>query len=256
VKRILTAVLILPPLYLYLTRLSEPWFVGLAIAAAVIGLMEFYSMTGLSKAMRAAAVPLAPLIIYISYKFAILLSQTLFAGFLWLVIVRLFLSGRPQGALRDVGLALTGLLYVPGMLSYQILLRGGGIEFIFLLYLVVWASDSLALYAGAWLGRRKLYPGMSPNKTVEGALGGLAGGVLAALLLNAIYGFMRPSEAVATGLLLSFAGQIGDLVESMFKRDAGVKDSGGIIPGHGGLLDKIDAALLGGPALYYILKVL
>lgn len=255
-KRILTAVIILPLLYIYLTRLPEPWFVALVMAAATVGLMEFYRMTGLNRAMLAASLPLAPLILYISYKSVLPLSQVLLTGFIWLVVVRLFLSVKPQGALKDVGLALTGILYIPGLFSYQIMLRDRGVEFIFLLYLVVWASDSVALYVGGWLGRRKLYPGMSPNKTVEGAIGGLAGAVLAILILNFVYGIMGPAEAVATGLLLSIAGQIGDLVESMFKRDAGIKDSGGIIPGHGGLLDKVDAALLAGPSLYFILKVL
>jgi len=88
----------------------------------------------------------------------------------------------PENALKDSGIALIGLIYIPGLLTYQIALRGAGLEYIFLLYGTVWASDSLALYTGKWLGKHKLYPQISPNKTVEGSLGSFVGGILAVLI--------------------------------------------------------------------------
>lgn len=125
-----------------------------------------------------------------------------------------------------------------------------------LLFLLVciWVSDSAAFYAGSAFGRRKLAPAVSPNKTVVGSLAGILGAVAAALIFRSFSPLdWSLSFVVLSGLLLSAAGQAGDLAESMIKRDAGVKDSGKIIPGHGGVLDRVDAMLFTVPLFYYAL---
>jgi phosphatidate cytidylyltransferase len=115
----------------------------------------------------------------------------------------------------------------------------------------------MAYYIGKGIGKRKLYREVSPNKTVAGAAGSLIGGITGALILRAlIVPQITASAALFIGATIGIISVIGDLIESMFKRDAGVKDSGIIIPGHGGILDKIDGSLFAGPVLYWVLTAL
>jgi len=121
---------------------------------------------------------------------------------------------------------------------------GGGLAWFLLALFVTWLSDTFAYLIGKTWGRRKLIPRVSPNKTVEGAIGGLAAAGITAVLCDVSFGMkIGIAPAMAIGLLLGVAGQIGDLAESMLKRMRGVKDSGTLIPGHGGMLDRIDALL-------------
>jgi phosphatidate cytidylyltransferase len=113
-------------------------------------------------------------------------------------------------------------------------------------------SDTLAFFAGRAFGRRRLAPALSPGKTVEGALGGLVGGVAGAFGIRALgLPLLPPWHALGLGLLVAAFGIVGDLDESLLKRWAGVKDSGTLFPGHGGMLDRLDALLFGAPVLYY-----
>lgn len=119
---------------------------------------------------------------------------------------------------------------------------GGGLAWFLLALLVTWLSDTFAYLTGRTWGRRKLIPRVSPNKTVEGAIGGLLAAVVTAVACDALFGMkIGPLLAIGIGIVLGAAGQIGDLAESMLKRMRGVKDSGTLIPGHGGMLDRIDA---------------
>jgi phosphatidate cytidylyltransferase len=115
----------------------------------------------------------------------------------------------------------------------------------------------VAYYIGKGIGKRKLYTAVSPHKTIEGAAGSVVGGMLGALILRTVLiPHMTVSSTVLIGMVIGIISIVGDLVESMFKRDAGVKDSGVIIPGHGGVLDKIDGVLFAGPVLYWMLKLI
>jgi phosphatidate cytidylyltransferase len=125
-----------------------------------------------------------------------------------------------------------------------------GARLVFFLLAVIWSCDSFAYYVGKNFGRRRLAPEVSPKKTVEGAFGGLAGSVLVSAVAASIFlKEFRPVEAAIVGGLASTAGQIGDLVESMIKRGAGVKDSGQFLPGHGGFYDRVDSILFAVPVL-------
>lgn len=130
-----------------------------------------------------------------------------------------------------------------------------GRSWLLLLTAVIAASDTGAYYTGSRFGRSKLCPAISPGKTWEGFYGGLAGGMAAALLVRF---FFLPGVnifwLIAIALMLTSLGVVGDLAESVMKRTFGVKDSGRILPGHGGLLDRIDSLLLSAPALYYLLS--
>lgn len=192
------------------------------------------------------------------------LSQQQFDLVLLLLTVSLLLiSLRSLFSLPDPDLKLIipqlgwlglGLLYLPLLLGHLILLRQlpDGKEWVFLTLLVVMTCDSFALFTGMNFGKRKLYPAVSPNKSVEGGIGGLVGAVVAVLLSKLIF---LPQidyiEGIVFGILLGCAGQIGDLFESLLKRACGVKDSSMMIPGHGGLLDRLDSLLFAFPLSYY-----
>ena len=126
-----------------------------------------------------------------------------------------------------------------------------GYKYIFLLFLVTWMGDTAAYYVGSSLGRKKLYPRISPNKTILGSLGGLLGSTGGAFIAK--YWFfpeLGSGDCLVLGILLGIFGQLGDLCESLLKRSTGVKDSGGLMPGHGGLLDRIDSILFTGAVVY------
>ena len=147
-----------------------------------------------------------------------------------------------------------GVIYAPVLLSSLVLLRNGekGGLWIFFLLLVVAAGDTGAYFAGTYFGKRKLAPNVSPGKTVEGLIGAL----LCIQILGGVYRiYLLPELSFMTGTMLLFvlggAGVLGDLFESALKREGSIKDSGKILPGHGGMLDRIDGLLFAGPVLYF-----
>lgn len=161
----------------------------------------------------------------------------------------------PQGnLLLGWALSVVAILYIGGLLSYGLQLRGLEQGFFWLLLglLVTFASDTGAYFVGRALGRHKMAPRLSPGKTWEGALGGLVAASAASVLLVWLLRLgPTPLVAAGLGLALSFAAQLGDLGESFMKRAAGAKEAGGLIPGHGGVLDRLDSLLFVFPVLYY-----
>jgi len=147
-----------------------------------------------------------------------------------------------------------GLLYIPVLMSYFILIRGfeAGATWIIFILVLAFSGDIAAFYTGKTFGRTKLLPAVSPNKTVEGVIGLVIGSMVASVIFRQIF---FPELPVVHILFISFwgsmIGQLGDLFESELKRGAGVKDSGGLLPGHGGILDRIDCLLFIGPVVYY-----
>jgi phosphatidate cytidylyltransferase len=126
-----------------------------------------------------------------------------------------------------------------------------GLIYLLFALLVTWANDTMAYFIGSKFGKHKLCPNISPNKSVQGSLGGLAGGMICVIVIALI--FKKPLLVMAImGFLAVVAGQLGDLIESVIKRNAGVKDSGNFLPGHGGVLDRFDSLLLVAPVVYYM----
>jgi len=159
----------------------------------------------------------------------------------------------------EFALVVSGLLYVPLLLGHLVLARSlpYGIQWIFLLMVVVMSGDTGAYYVGSSLGRHKLYPLVSPNKSIEGAAGGLAGSLLGAFIARwTFFPELPVADCLLTALIIGPLGQVGDLFESLLKRSFGVKDSGTIIPGHGGMLDRLDSILFAAPAVYYYARYL
>lgn len=186
-----------------------------------------------------------------------LLTAWVVGMFLLLALLFLFRFQSLEKLHFQFGWLLFGFFYLPMLLGFLVPLRllNEGQRWIFLTLLIIMCCDTCAYFVGSKIGRRKLYPAVSPNKSVEGGIGGLLGSVLAVFIAR--YTFM-PSigliDGVLIGLVLGTAGQLGDLFESLLKRACQVKDSGSIIPGHGGLLDRLDSLLFAFPLVYYIAK--
>lgn len=170
---------------------------------------------------------------------------------------------RPEGfSAMDGLLTLAGVFYV-GLLSYLVLLRrlGGGagwdagLMWAGMAFLCTWGADTLAYFVGITWGRHKLAPKISPQKSVEGLLGGIAGAALAGLLWGPAIPLPR-WQGAALGAAIALIATVGDLAESALKRTAGVKDAGRLLPGHGGVLDRFDSSLFVLPFVYYIATLL
>ncbi|WP_303720492.1 phosphatidate cytidylyltransferase [Malonomonas rubra] len=150
-----------------------------------------------------------------------------------------------------------GFFYLPFLVGHLVELRyqPNGRAWIFLTLLVIMVCDSCAYFVGSKLGKHKLYPAVSPNKSVEGGVGGLLGSVLVVELAGLTFlPMIGVWDGIAVGLLLGVVGQLGDLFESLLKRACGVKDSGTLIPGHGGLLDRLDSLLFAFPVVYCLAR--
>jgi phosphatidate cytidylyltransferase len=257
VKRILSAIVFLP-LFYFIVRRPPIYFTLLIGTAAVLALLELYRLaarTGL-EANRPLGILLVLGVVYSFHDPRWPAVGILTAGVI-LAPVASLLSRRPfPRCLASDAVTLFGAAFLGLLLGAMVALRGLGDErggdLVFLLFLVVWAGDTAAYYAGSAIGRRRLTPRVSPGKTVEGAVAGVLASVAAAQ--GARYWFvpdLGAADAVVIGILLAGGGIVGDLVESMWKRGAGAKDSAGWVPGHGGILDRCDSLLFGGPILYY-----
>ena len=252
-KRLAVAIVLIPLLYLYIMFLPAEYFMFLLVFISTLALMEFYNMCRLRGLLRFTGVACGAALLAVSFASRHLFPSVLLCSMLIIMSLRLFVIRDPSASLSEISTTVLGLLYIPGLLSFQLDLAKTGPVWIVMLYVSVWASDSMAYYLGKGIGKRKLYPEVSPNKTVAGAVGSVIGGALGAVFIRSVMMRQLPLHySVLLGLAVGLSGIIGDLVESMFKRDAGIKDSSTIIPGHGGVLDKIDSVTFAGPAFYLL----
>ena len=184
----------------------------------------------------------------------------------FLVVALLILSVLFMGTSRDLsstiskmGMLLFGILFIGFLLAYVSLVRNltNGRLWVLFLIATVWAGDISALLTGASLGRHKLYPKISPKKTFEGLGGAVLGSIIVALAFALLFiPHLKKGSCILLAAGIGFFGQLGDFTESMLKRSAQVKDSGNLIPGHGGMLDRLDSFLFSAPFFYYCLLYL
>jgi len=167
------------------------------------------------------------------------------------LVAGIFLK-REKDTIVDVAITILGMIYVGWFLSYLIFIRSltehGG--YLFFLMFTVWAMDITAYLVGRFLGRTPLFPSISPKKTWEGSVAGFFICLVAAGIFSRTAS-LEIGHALVLGVLIGVFGQVSDLIESLIKRDAGVKDSSNIVPGHGGVLDRIDSFVLTAPLMYY-----
>ncbi len=267
VVRLVTG-LIGAPLIILLLFLGPAWGWLLFVAiAASIGAYELFAMTHPGdRVAQAIGVALVEAVIGVFWFFGgdarALLTLIVVAPILGILLVLWRLGDIQTAAVRLMAFAF-GPLYVGAGLGALVLLRRdgdtlgphAGAGFVVLALSLAWASDTGAYFAGRFLGKHKLYEAVSPKKTVEGALGGLAASALSAVVAH--FWFL-PALPLVPGLVLAVVagglGLAGDLGESVLKRSFGVKDSGGIVPGHGGILDRVDALLITGATTYLYVR--
>lgn len=258
-NRVIVAAIFLPVFFLLIKFFPSWVFILIVLAGILAAQSEFYRMCfSPGRGRLVIAGLLGSTVIWFSFVIGNPGPNTGFLTVvvLFLLMIGLWSSGDLSRALPEGAMGLLGVMYVGWLLAHLVLLRGfpGGENIILFLFMVNWAGDSGAYYAGKSLGRKKLAPRVSPNKTVEGAVGGVAVSLGAAWLGKVwLLPFLSFKEAMILGLMIGILGILGDLTESLFKRSAGVKDSGGLVPAHGGVLDKLDGLIFTAPVLYYYL---
>ncbi len=254
-KRILIALIAIPILWFIIVKLPPSYFLALLTAATAIGMWEFLRMYKCSNTFILVGVVFAVIILLLNcfyYQFALYYYSLYFIA---ISLFRLFAKKQPSMALQDISPLIIGIMYIPTLIVFHWFLRLEGWQWIVYLYAVVWASDSFAYYIGKGFGKRKLYPEVSPKKTWAGAYGSLIGGAVTSIVLGSLLLGKPLIKLAIFGFAIGFISILGDLVESMFKRDAGVKDSGIWFSEHGGVFDKIDAMLFAGVLLYFGMKL-
>lgn len=253
VSRIVVSIVLLP-VVLGVVYLGGWWLFALVALAAAIALHEYWLM----------ARPLSPLAPagYVGTALALVGAEVSGIGWMLAGVLSTFalafvlkaISEARAAATAAVSATVTAALWIGGGLGFLILLRAipehGRLALVTLL-VAVWAGDTLAYFGGRLLGRHKMAPATSPGKTWEGFVFGSAATIFVAFVALYKQNFLTIRESIVLGVVLAVAGPIGDLFESLLKRDAGVKDSGSLLGGHGGMLDRLDAFLFAAPAAYF-----
>lgn len=259
-KRFLTALWLVPVLVAAIWFDQPlPWFTVLAAIWGLLAVFEFYRM---GEKIKIAPLTwfglLWTLLFIISPQLdnryltpPVLLASGVVLSLIWIVARR-----RRENAFPGWAWTLGGILYIGFLLSYFVALRDldDGRNWVFLAIIVTFGSDTAAYFIGRTLGRHKLAPTISPGKTWEGTIAGFAGAIIISLLFTLPTPLQLPigyGQAVFLGFLISLFGQLGDLAESLLKRNAGVKDSGKMLAGHGGFLDRMDSIVFASVVVYY-----
>jgi len=270
-QRVLSAVVFVPVLFASIW-FGNPWFSIVVAVAALLGVIEFYSMVS-----RKGWQPLtffgtlwtlffifnayyAPK--YSSNNTYIIVTSALIASAVALALVWvLFLRSPGKKVIASWAASVTGILYMGWLLSYWVLIMnsyGGGWngrDWVLLALFSTFAVDTTAYFIGRAWGRHKMAPTVSPGKTWEGAVGGLMGAIVAVIVLALLLDIdISYSKMVILGVLIAVFAQLGDLAESKLKRSMGVKEAGNLIPGHGGILDRLDSIVFTGVVVYYCLR--
>jgi phosphatidate cytidylyltransferase len=261
VRRLATAAIGVPLLALGLFWGPPMLMVAVGAVTAAIGLYEFYVLLAARgvTALRVTGFLLATAFFLQTVRPALVPPAIVPIAALLVLSVMLTRAGDIPGSVTSAAGTLLGAAYLGGLGGTMAALRlappeRGGPWVLMLLLTTVMAADSAALFVGSAIGRHKLAPRISPGKTWEGLAGGVVGGILAALVVRHFgLQWIPLTDAIVLAAVVVTAGMAGDLVESLLKRWAGVKDSGALFPGHGGMLDRLDSLLFGAPVLYYYL---
>ncbi len=247
IKRFYTALALAPLVLAWLLYAPSPWFDWVLAALAVAALFELVHMLALPARFGFALAATAAVAMMLAGEHAAVAGLAL--GLVWALLLALLSRGHDAETLAAmVGkvamaywLAVWVLLFVWSLLLIHKLPFGS--RFLAGAFVGVWVSDIAAYFAGRRFGRHRLCPALSPGKTVEGAVAGMAAGVAVAASVWFFFASSSAMEALSLGVVLVLAGILGDLLESAIKRTAGAKDSGRLLPGHGGLLDRVDALI-------------
>jgi len=259
-QRVIT-VLWLLPLVTVAAWFDEPWpwFTIVVAPFGLLAVFEFYRTVATKRIQPLTFLGLiwtllfilSPHFPYFDYGVttSLLLTSLVVLSLIWLL-------WRPQkeGAFAGWAWTIAGVVYVGWLLSFLVALRGldAGRYWVFLTLFIIFASDTTAFFVGRAWGKHRLALRISPGKTWEGAVAGVVGAIIIGLALVKLFDLpLSYGQAILLSLLVSVFGQLGDLVESLFKRNMGIKESGKLLPGHGGILDRIDSIIFAGVVVYY-----
>ncbi|MDO4541594.1 MAG: phosphatidate cytidylyltransferase [Bacillota bacterium] len=254
--RIISACVFVP--LILLATFFGGWFFTLLMSfVAIVGGYEFYNILKAKGYKFNLPLFIISALLFMAFAFmAEDYSIIILALFFLLLVIHGLLFVLQRLTIEEAAVSFFGIYYIAFTLSTMVSMRlhmEGGMFFIFLIFVIQWLTDSGAYIVGSTIGRHKLMPKISPKKSVEGAVGGVAVAVIAAVLYSLIFPVLPVGWLILMTILASVLGQLGDLVESAFKRWADVKDSGKLIPGHGGILDRFDSLLFIAPFLYIFL---
>jgi phosphatidate cytidylyltransferase len=259
-RRVYTAVILAPLIYAVTSYLPPIAFIALVFVVGATALYEFYRLFFQERTnsvlIGIGLLTLVNLLASVYWQGTSM--EMLFFGAAATLIVPLVTRKNQQHNLIDSAVTLFGVVYIGIALSYLILIRAfpQGESLVLFILLVTWAADTGAYYVGKTFGRHPLVPSISPKKTVEGLIGGLVFAIIAVYACRSwvLHYDLSMMTCLILGSLLTITGLVGDLAESALKRSTGVKDSSGLLPGHGGMLDRIDSLLFTAPAFYYYIR--
>ncbi len=262
--RILTSAIGIPLIILILLA-PTPFITVVVAVASLISLYEYYRAVGLSKSKLLCVLGyIASLVISLGSDFSISTCLVLVYAYVIILFI-IMLSSQGKVTVLDICKLIFGLIYIPYFLSHIIYIRtlDYGNFYVWLVFLGAFITDSAAYFTGTFLGKHKLCPKISPNKTIEGAIGGVVGGgiffVLYGIIINSFFSQYLDGKSISLilifilGLCVSVISQVGDLVASSIKRQFEIKDYGNIFPGHGGMLDRCDSIILVAPTIFLFL---
>lgn len=258
-KRILSGVVALPIFFAVIYWGHPFWFFLLAVLAILIGTYEYFTM---ASHIGAEGFPRSGLVLSFLLTVCFYFQGQFISE--WLILSLIVISAAWMVSETNIKLAvdqmaytLWGVIFVAGTLGHFILIRQmeNGSFYLLYVFMVVWIGDIASFYGGQRFGKRQLSPVISPKKTVEGAFLGILGSLLAGLAAQSWFlSNILLSHCLIMAFFCGIIGQFGDLTESILKRNAGIKDSGDLIPGHGGILDRVDGLIFAGPFFYYYVK--
>ena len=266
-KRLISSVVLLP-LVLFFIQWGSYFYFSLVAGVTALMLIEFCQMSQLIGSKRGRVIVVSSGLLFClsaltkDFPVEFALALTLFSAF-----VGQILRDEVNAAFLSVASVLIGAVYIGWAFGYHLILlrdlhnsagKPVGSQLIFFLLVIIWCGDTAAYMVGRRFGKHKLSPRISPGKTVEGALAGLGFGTLGGLGIRFLLlkDTLSLTHTICLGILLGIVSLISDLSESVIKRSAGMKDSGNLIPGHGGLLDRCDSLIFSAPGLYYYFQYL
>lgn len=263
-KRLMTAAIGLPLLILLIFKGGQILFGIFVSLLSLVTMWEYFRIIYLDSDKGGKG-----FILFFAYLISIGIVWAAymrnFEAIVWLLLVNLVISGMAslwlfrtdRSAPIILAKQILGVVYIPLFLSFLVLIRNGtdGVFWVFSLIVIVFVGDSGAYFTGSYLGKHKLSPTISPGKTIEGSIAGLLTSVLAGMVVKFLFFPHLPwGIDILFFLVIGLFAQIGDLFESEFKRHANIKDSGDVLPGHGGFLDRVDALMFTAPVAYFCIQ--